>query len=256
MTNLFNLSLAIALSTILRNTQSILAAEWSEIQDRGKIVIAVKNNLRPLAFIDDAGKLTGLEIDIAHRLAAELLGDSEAVDFRIVNNRDRLSATLEDRVDIAIANVSRTAARSRIVDFSSYYYLNSTSLVSKQQNKRDLASFSESKIAVLKGSSTIAAVRHQLPQAKLIGVNSYQEALEILASGTADAFAGDRTVLTGWVQEYPEYHLLPAQLSAAALSIVMPKGLQYQELRQKINDAINRWQKSGWLQERIEYWGL
>jgi polar amino acid transport system substrate-binding protein len=254
--NHINLSIAIALSTILLNTRSILAAEWSEIQDRGQIVIAVKNNLRPLAFIDDAGKLTGLEIDIARRLAAELLGDSEAVDLHIVNNRDRLSAVVDDRVDIAIANVSRTDARSRIVDFSPYYYLDGTGLVSKKQKGQYLASFSESKIAVLKGSSTIAAIRYQFPQAQLIGVNSYQEALEILANGTASVFAGDRTVLTGWIQEYPEYHLVPVQLSGAPLSIVMPKGLQYQELRQKINDAIERWQKSGWLQERIEYWGL
>ncbi|MEN9565215.1 MAG: glutamine-binding protein of glutamine transporter, partial [Cyanobacteriota bacterium] len=41
-----------------------------------------------------------------------------------------------------------------------------------------------------------------------------------------------------------------------ALAIVMPKGLQYQELRTKVNRAIANWKKSGWLQERIEYWGL
>jgi polar amino acid transport system substrate-binding protein len=254
--NYINFIMAIALSTIPFNTRSILAAEWSEIQDKGQIVIAVKNNLRPLAFIDRTGKLTGLEIDLARRLAAELLGDSEAVDFRVVNNRDRLSAVIDDRVDIAIASISRTEARSRIVDFSPYYYLDGASLVSKKDNGQNLASFSRAKIAVLKGSSAIAVIRYQLPQAQLIGVNSYQEALKILASDEAAAFAGDRTVLTGWIQEYPEYHLLPVRLSGAALSIVMPKGLQYQELRQKINDAIDRWHKSGWLQERIEYWGL
>ncbi len=249
---LLNVVVAISLVTSWLDARSVVAAEWSEIQKRGQIAIAVKNNLRPLAFIDRTGKLAGLEIDIAHRLAAELLGNRDAVSFHIVNNRARLSAVLDDRVDIAIANVSRTTSRARIVDFSPYYYLDGTTLIAK----KDLTNFTQAKIAVLEGSSTIAIIRHQLPQARLIGVDSYQEALDILENNTADAFAGDRTVLTGWIQEYPQYHLLTDRLSGAALSIVMPKGLQYQELRQKINEAMERWRKSGWLQERIEYWGL
>jgi polar amino acid transport system substrate-binding protein len=253
---LLKLAVAISLLTICLDTRSVIAAEWSKIQKRGQIAIAVKNNLRPLAFIDRSGKLAGLEIDIAHRLAEELLGDREAVDFHIVNNRNRLSAVLDDRVDIAIANIGRTTSRARIVDFSPYYYLDGTSLVTKQDNSTDLANFTQARIAVLKGSSTIAVIRHQFPQVRLIGVDSYQEALEVLATDTADAFAGDRTVLTGWIQEYPEYYLLPAKFSGAALSIVMPKGLQYQELREKIKEAIDRWHQSGWLQKRIKYWGL
>jgi polar amino acid transport system substrate-binding protein len=36
----------------------------------------------------------------------------------------------------------------------------------------------------------------------------------------------------------------------------MPRGLQYQDLHQKVDRAIVNWQKSGWLQQRIQYWGL
>jgi polar amino acid transport system substrate-binding protein len=32
--------------------------------------------------------------------------------------------------------------------------------------------------------------------------------------------------------------------------------MQYRELRTKINEAIVRWEKSGWLRERAIYWGL
>jgi polar amino acid transport system substrate-binding protein len=37
---------------------------------------------------------------------------------------------------------------------------------------------------------------------------------------------------------------------------VMPKGVQYAQLQQQVNDAIARWQASGWLAERIAAWGL
>ncbi|MFM6282727.1 MAG: ABC transporter substrate-binding protein, partial [Dolichospermum sp.] len=62
--------------------------------------------------------------------------------------------------------------------------------------------------------------------------------------------------LSGWVQAYPEYHILPAKLSTEPLSVVIPKGLQYDELRRKVNEAIARYTVAGWLKERIKYWGL
>ncbi|MGF1540997.1 MAG: transporter substrate-binding domain-containing protein [Pleurocapsa sp.] len=230
--------------------------EWSEIAERGRIIVAVKDNLRPLGFTDDRGKLVGLEIDIARQLATELFGSSEAVEFVPVTNEQRLQAVLNEEVDMAIARVTVTTPRNRIVDFSPYYYLDGTGLITKDATIENLNSLATAEIAVLENSATIAVIRHKLPQATLIGVNSYQEALELLESNQAQAFAGDRSVLTGWIQEYPQYQLLPERLSGSPLAIVMPKGLQHKQLRQKIEQAIAQWRKSGWLRERIEYWGL
>lgn len=253
------LNFAIVLGTIV-NTLTISplshAVEWSEIAERGRIIVGVKDNVRPLGFTDDEGKLVGLEIDIAHKLAAELLGSSDAVEFVPVTNEERLQAVLNEEVDIAIARVTVTTPRTRIVDFSPYYYLDGTGLITKDATVQNIYSLASAKIAVLENSATIAIIRHKLPNAILIGVDSYEEALELLESNQAEAFAGDRTILTGWIQEYPQYRLLPDRLSGAPLSIAMPKGLQYTELRQKIRQAIAQWRESGWLQERIEYWGL
>ena len=254
---LLNLALAIATITITSITpQSAIASEWSEIEERGQIKVAIKDNLRPLGFKNNKSKLVGLEIDIARKLAAELLGDRLAVEFLPVTNEERLQAVLDDQVDIAIARITVTTPRARIVDFSPYYYLDGTGIVTKDLQIKEIESLSQSKIALLNNSETIAVVRNRLPNAKLIGVDSYQAAWQLIESGQADAFAGDRTILTGWIQEYPEYNLLPDRLSGAPLAIVMPKGLQYQELRSQVNKAIARWQESGWLQERIKFWGL
>ncbi|MGF1589267.1 MAG: transporter substrate-binding domain-containing protein [Pleurocapsa sp.] len=251
---LANASFAIALLTA--TPQSILAREWSEIESRGELKVAIKDDLRPLGFTDKNGNLVGLEIDLARKLAAELLEDSEAIEFVPVTNQQRLQVILEDEVDIAIARVAVTTSRSRIVDFSPYYYLDGTGIVTKSPEIKSMNNLASKRIAVLKNSATIAVVRNRLPNATLIGVDSYQEALELLATNQADAFASDRSVLTGWIQEYPAYNLLPERLSGAALAIVMPKGLQYRELRSKVNSAIARWQESGWLESRIKYWGL
>jgi polar amino acid transport system substrate-binding protein len=251
------LTLVTSLITTTWITDSLtVAAELEQIKNRGQLIVAVKDNLRPLGFIDQSGNLVGLEIDLARRLAQEILGDAEAVKLQPVTNQNRLKVILEDRVDLVIARVTDTPSRRRLVDLSPYYYLDGTGLITKNPSINNLEELGKAKIAVLYNSATIAVIRSKLPKAQLIGVNSYQEALNLLEINQADAFTGDLTILTGWKQEYPQYKLLPARLSGEALCIVIPKGLQYQELREKVNQAVSNWQQSGWLQERIEYWGL
>lgn len=250
------LAIAITINLLFYPASSALAAELEEIVKRGKLIVAVKDNLRPLGFYGDRGNLQGLEIDIAKRLAEELVGNAEAVVLKPVSNQDRLQAVLDNEVDLVIARVTATASRSRLVDLSDYYYLDGTGLVTKSPSVRQLSDLNFRKIAVLKNSSTIAVIRAELSDAHLIGVNSYQEALELLETQKADAFAADNSVLSGWVQEYPQYRQLPVRLSGEALCVVMPKGLQYTSLHDRINEAIAHWQKSGWLRERATYWGL
>jgi polar amino acid transport system substrate-binding protein len=241
---------------LLPFTFSARAADLEAIQQRGYLIVAVKDNLRPLGFRDDLGNLQGLEIDLAQRLAAELLGRPDAVRWQPVANRDRLTVVLESKVDLTIARVTATPTRSRIVSFSIPYYIDGIALVTKDTSVQRLGDVEQRTVAVLNGSSTIAKLRYALPKAKLVGVNSYTEARSLLESGGAAAFAADASVLTGWIQEYPQYRLLPTLLSAEPLCVVMPKGVQYDELRRRVNNAIARLKAEGWLQQRAIYWGL
>lgn len=263
---IFNFSIGlIALGIITLSIIKALpgrTADLEGISQRGYLIVAVKDNLRPLGFRDNQGQWQGLEIDIAKRLAKELLGNAEAIKLQAVANTDRLKVVLNNQVDMTIAGVTRTESRSRLVSFSPPYYMDSTTLVipknklQQLQQLQQLNDLKNLKIAVLKGSTTIATIKYYLPTAKLTGVDSYQEALTVLENNHADAFAGDASVLAGWVQEYPQYHLLPVKFSSQALCIVMAKGLQYDALRQKVTAAIEGWQNEGWLTQRAQYWGL
>ncbi len=235
--------------------QTAGAAELQEVSKRGHLVVGVKDNLRPLAFQDAQGKIEGFEIDLAHYLAQELLGDSEALVLLPLNNSERLSAVLDGRVDVTIAQLTATVSRSRIVSFSTPYYLDGTAFLTRRgtQNFRDLQNQT---IAVLSGSDAVATVRSLFPQATLVGVASYQAAKDSLDSGQASAFAADASVLTGWAQEDPRYAMLPNLISAEPLAVALPRGVQYDDLRRAINRAIDRWQSEGTLRQRVIYWGL
>lgn len=247
----------ITISIILINTNHSQGAEWSEIEKRGYLIIAVKDNLPPLAFQNPEGNLQGLEIDIARRLAQELFGTRDAVKFVPVLNQDRLQVVIDDRVDLTIANVTANASRYRVVDFSPFYYLDGTGILfNNNRPLRQIKADSFERIAVLEGSSAIAVLQYNLPQTQLIGVRSYQEGLNLLKKKRVNGLAGDITTLVGLSQNNSDYQLLNSIYGGYPLAIVMPKGLQYQELRDKVNQIMTDLQQQDWLQERAKYWGL
>jgi polar amino acid transport system substrate-binding protein len=232
------------------------AVELSEIQQRGYIKIAVKDNLPPLGFRDAKGNLQGLEIDIAQRLAQDLLGKSKAFKLIPVQNRDRLSQVLDNKVDILIARFTATESRSRLVNFSIPYYLDSALLVTKNTSIQRLSDFKHIKIGILRNSDTIARIKYFIPGAELIGVDSYKQAQNLLETSKIGAFAADGSLLSGWVKQNPQYRLLDIKLSTEPLCVVIAKGLQNDKLRRKVDSAIANYLETGWLRERIEYWGL
>ncbi|TVP70475.1 MAG: ABC transporter substrate-binding protein [Leptolyngbya sp. LCM1.Bin17] len=233
-----------------------VAAELETIQRRGHVVVAVREQWRPLSFRDAEGDLVGLEIDLARELAEVILGDSNAVVFQPVTNFERLPAVLEDRVDFAIAGLTITPARMRLVDFSPPYYLDGTGVLVRQGQYQTLQAVQRQRVGVLQGSSAIAYLRYTLPFAVLAPLDSYRQALEHLSTGRIDAFAADLTVLAGWQQTHDGYTLLPTALSADPLGVALPKGTQYTSLRSQVNTAVTAWLEDGWLDERAAFWGL
>ena len=235
---------------------SAQAGTLKEIQQRQKLIVAVKDNTPPLGFRGGSGNLQGLEIDIARKLAEEIFRKPNAIELIPVANQDRLKVVIDGTVDITIAKVTITTNRSRVVDFSRYYYLDGTGILTSQTKivkTRDLVG---QKVAVLNHSSTIGSLQYIIPEAQLVAVDSYEQAQDFLATGKVVAIAADRSLLLGWTKNNPNYQLLPSKLSAEALGIVLPKGTKYLSLLDLVNRSISSWQASGWLEERIRYWGL
>lgn len=234
----------------------LFAADLQTIQQRGRLIVAVKDNLRPLGFRSTEGQLQGFEVDIAQRLARELLDRPASLELKPVLNQDRIAAVADGQVDVAIARVTATEARSRVVSFSTPYYLDGTAVVTRTPQVQRLNDLANRTIAVLKGSSTAETLRYRLPTTTLVGVDSYAAAKSLLETEGAIAFAADASVLSGWVQTSPNYRLVAVSLSVEPLCIVVPKGLQYDALRRRIDLLLERWQREGWLKQRSAFWGL
>lgn len=252
-------SVAIALVSLakLDGSSIVHAATLEAIQERGHLIAAIKGDVRPLSFRDETGEQVGLEIDLVRALAESIVGNREAVVFRIVSNRERLPVVISGEVDLAIAQVTASNTRQRVVSFSEPYYLDGTALVTRHSGVKTLMDLRGQAIAVVKGSSAIPHVRALIPGVTLVGADSYQDALTFLDTRPeVVAFAGDASVLSGWVQEHKHYRLLPTLIGAYPLSVVTPKGLAYDSLRRAVDRAIVQRKETGWLEQQIQRWGL
>jgi polar amino acid transport system substrate-binding protein len=257
-------SIALLILSLMLLPSPVAAESLQGIRERGRLIVAVKDNTRPLGFKGSNGQLQGLEIDIARRLSQEILGKTDKVDFQPVKNQERLRVLLDGKVDLTIARLSVNTSRSRVVDFSRPYYRETTGMITNIPNIRKPTDLIQKRVAVLQGSSTALVLANHLPQAKLVPVTSYQAAKDLLDRRQVEAVANDRSLLVGWVQEYPQYRLLSGTLTGTSsnlntsesIAIAMPRGRKYDPLWRFVDETIQKWEKEGWLQARIRYWGL
>ncbi|NCJ07506.1 transporter substrate-binding domain-containing protein [Synechococcales cyanobacterium C] len=240
----------------LKNPAPVTAAELARIQRRGHLRVAVKDNLKPLGFRTETGQLQGFEIDLAQRLAQDLWGEAEAALLVPVSNAERLPAVVSGTVDLAIANLSDSDNRRRVVQFSQPYYVSGTGILTTHPGIRRPRDLTHRSVAVLQGSRAIAIVQSALPGVHLVGVNSYQGAQQALDRQEVDAFVGDAVVLQGWAQPGSQYRYLPQGLATHRLAIALPKGTQFASVRQWVDQRLQSLQQEGWLEERQQYWGL
>lgn len=233
------------------------ARPLADILESGRLRVAVKDNVPPLGFRDDDGNLIGFEIDIARELAAELLGDRDAVELVPVTNVERIEAVVLDEVDVAIAQLALTSDRSRLVHFTSPYYYDGTAIATLQANAPDSAlQLTSERIAVLTRSSAIGVLQAALPDVELVEITSYREGADLVLAGEVFGMAGDASILTGWAQDESSVTVLSPKLSGAGLAIAMPKGVDTSDLRRRMHRQMRAWKESGWLDERAAAWGL
>ena len=81
------------------------------IQERGQLICGVNGSLPGFSFLDESGENTGFDADFCRAVAAAVLGDPEAVEFRAINADQRGPALQTGEVDVLIRNTTWTVSR-------------------------------------------------------------------------------------------------------------------------------------------------
>ena len=75
----------------------------------------------PLAYVDDKGELVGFEIDLAHELAKDLLGDPNKVEFVVLQSDGRFPSALSGKIDLGLCSTTITGDRAVRIAFTRPY---------------------------------------------------------------------------------------------------------------------------------------
>jgi general L-amino acid transport system substrate-binding protein len=84
----------------------------AQVKGRGKLICGVNDALPGFSFLDKAtGKFVGFDADYCRAIAAAVLGDANAVEFRPLNTAQRGPALQTGEIDVLIRNTTWTVSR-------------------------------------------------------------------------------------------------------------------------------------------------
>lgn len=97
------------------------------IKDRKdrRLIVGVDQNSYRWGYLDpnnESGALEGFDIDLVHRIAQDLLGDPDAVQFKAIPTSRRIEAVQSGEVDMVVRTMTISCERLRDVAFSAPYF--------------------------------------------------------------------------------------------------------------------------------------
>ena len=178
------------------------ARTLDEIKKSGKIKIGVFSDKNPFGYVDENGKVQGYDVYFAKRIAKDILGSEDAVDFVYVEAASRVEYLKSAKVDITLANFTVTDERKEQVDFALPYMKVALGIVSPQKAEiTDVNQLKGKKLIVVKGTTAETYFSKNYPDVTLVKFDEYQEAYDALLDGRGDAFSTDNTEVLAWAKQ-------------------------------------------------------
>lgn len=90
------------------------------------LIVATEGDYPPFSYFDEAGNLSGFDVDIAHALCEAMQRECEVIAVPWVDLLDRLEA---GDFQMIVASMAKTTERKKRALFTDYYYRSQTSFV-------------------------------------------------------------------------------------------------------------------------------
>ncbi|WP_300702288.1 cysteine ABC transporter substrate-binding protein [uncultured Campylobacter sp.] len=210
------------------------------IKNNGVIRIGVFADKPPFGFVDERGENQGYDIYFAKRIAKELLGDENKVQFVTVEAANRVEFLKSDKVDLILANFTQTPEREEQVDFTLPYMKVSLGVaVPSDLNVSSVEDIKDLTLILNKGTTADAYFTLNYPDIKNLKFDQNTEAYEAFSSGKGQAFSHDNTLLFAWVKDKPQFKVAIKELgNQDVIAGAVKKGDA--ELKQFVDDLITK----------------
>jgi polar amino acid transport system substrate-binding protein len=177
-----------------------------KIKQAGKIRIGIFSDKAPFGYVDELGVYQGYDVYLAHRIAKDLLGDENAIDFIPVEPANRVEFLQSDKVDLILANFTVTPARAEAVDFALPYMKVALGIVSPDSAPiRDVQELEGKELIIIKGTTAETYFAENYPNITLQKYDQITTAFTALKDGRGAALSQDNTLLFAWSIENPGF---------------------------------------------------
>jgi polar amino acid transport system substrate-binding protein len=210
----------------------------AKIKEYGKIRIGIFTDKKPFGYVDERGVNQGYDVYLAHRLAKDLLGDENAIEWIPVVPASRVEFLESDKVDLILANFTVTPARAEAVDFALPYMKVALGIVSPDSAPiREISDLAGKELIIIKGTTAETYFTEQYPEITLQKYDDISVAFNALKDGRGAALSQDNTLLFAWAVENPGFTTTIESIgSLDTIAPAVQKGNK--ELLDWINDEI------------------
>ncbi|MBW1902748.1 MAG: amino acid ABC transporter substrate-binding protein [Deltaproteobacteria bacterium] len=228
------------------------------ILEKGVLRVGYKKDALPFVFTNDAGRLVGFDIEMAHMMARDM---NFRLEFILVES-DEISERLnQGTIDIMMGGLMANPGLAHKMYFSESYIDQTIAFIVKDYKREEFSYLSDVKnmegltVGVPKVQYFVDKVRSALPEAKIVLLDSSREFFT-KKGPPLDALILSAEAGSAWSLIYPQYSVVVPQPLGVKLptAFAMPRGDI--TLVKYVNTWIQDAKKSKRMQAIYNYWIL
>ncbi|MFK4146398.1 glutamate ABC transporter substrate-binding protein [Streptomyces sp. NPDC004065] len=239
-------------------------ATVSAIRARGYLSVGVDQNSYRWGYRNpnnSSGELEGFDIDLAHRIARDVLGDADKVQFKAIPTNERIPAIKSGRVDMVVRTMTITCDRLEQVAFSAPYFLTGQQVLAPKTSPvkgydRTLAG---KRVCSATGSTAYDHLfadkgNGTLPASTDIGttVPNQLDCLVRLQLGEVDAVVTDGALAASQAAQDPAVELKGGTFTKEYYGVAMKRGAD--DLVRQVNRTLENYRKDGGWKASYDKW--
>lgn len=128
-----------------------------EVRSRGELICGINDVVPGFGVIGEDGEAEGFDVDICRAIAAAVLGDADAVEFRPIAVAERFTTLQADEIDVLSRNTTWTASRDGTEGaafVTTTYYDGQGMMVRADDGFESIDDMENTVICVLEGTTT------------------------------------------------------------------------------------------------------
>jgi polar amino acid transport system substrate-binding protein len=229
------------------------ARTLDEIIASKRIVFGINPNLPPLGIYDAKNNIDGFDVAIAKKIAESLGVNLEIVP---VGPSDRVPFLMADKVDVVTGGMTRNADRLKVIDFTDPVNTEVLGVLTTEDKAyRDWKQLNDGTVRLVqvRGTTPVKLIKEKLPNAQLLLLDNYPDAVRSIAQGRADALIDVLDFVLSYTKNYStKWRVVDAPIEVDYDCLGIKKGNA--ALTQRMNKEIGVLQTTGFVSMSWQKW--